>query len=85
MQDLLYLSTSSTAISSTVIGIALVENGEHVNLPRDPAEWPYSDIPSALRDGWRIVKFPETSFQIDESRNYGLGCEFILERLTPTA
>ena len=31
-------------------------------------------------DGWRVVKFPELALMMDESRTYGLGFEFILER-----
>ena len=34
----------------------------------------------AVSDGWRIIKFPEMALLLDESRSFGLACEFILER-----
>ena len=51
-------------------------------VPRDPEEWPYKTVLEAVNDGWRIIKFPEMALLVDESRSYGLACEFILERLT---
>ncbi len=33
-----------------------------------------------MRQGWRVVKFPELALLLDESRSYALGCEFVLER-----
>ena len=34
-----------------------------------------------MRDGWRIVKFPEMALMVaGEEEAYGLGCEFILEK-----
>ena len=41
MQDLLYLQTNSTALDAGVLGIRLVVDGQSVDLPEDPAEWPY--------------------------------------------
>ena len=66
-QDLLYLQTSSTSLNSSVHGMALVENGEISDGPADPEDW-------------RIVQFPNMALMLDESKTYGLGCEFILER-----
>ena len=54
--------------------------GEEVEIPREPAEWPYQTVMDALRDGWRIISFPNLALMMDESRTVGLGCEFILER-----
>ena len=34
----------------------------------------------AIRDGWRVIKFTEMALMLDESRTYGLGFDFILER-----
>lgn len=79
-QDLLYLQTNSTALSASVHGMALVENGEISDGPQDPEDWPYKTPLQAMRDGWRIVQFPNMALMLDESRSYGLGCEFILER-----
>lgn len=80
MQDLLYLQAGSTSPLAQINGIALFAAGVHVPMPRDPSEWPYRRVMDALADGWRIVSFPNPALLLDESRNYGLGCEFILER-----
>lgn len=79
-QDLLYLQTRSTAIDYPVLGMKILENGNLSDGPRDPEEWPYKTVLDAVRDGWRIIKFPEMAVLLDESRSYGLACEFILER-----
>lgn len=84
MQDLLYLQTNSTALDAGVLGIRLVVDGQIVDLPEDPAEWPYQSVLEAIRDGWRVVQFPNLALLMDESKTYGLGCEFILERLKTT-
>ena len=79
-QDLLYLQTRSTAIDYPVLGMKILEDGKLSDGPRDPEEWPYKTVLEAVRDGWRIIKFPEMAVLLDESRSYGLACEFILER-----
>ena len=84
MQDLLYLQTNSTALDAGVLGIRLVVDGQIANLPEDPAEWPYQSGLEAIRDGWHVVQFPNLALLMDESKTYGLGCEFILERLKTT-
>lgn len=79
-QDLLYLQAASTSPTSEVIGIALFVGGEETQVPSCPDYWPYRTPLEAIKDGWRVVKFPELALILDEDRNYGLGCEFILER-----
>lgn len=79
-QDLLYLQTRSTAIDYPVLGMKILEDGSLSDGPRDPEEWPYKTVLDAVQDGWRIIKFPEMAVLLDESRSYGLACEFILER-----
>ena len=79
-QDLLYLHTRSTSIDYPVLGMRILENGVLSDGPRDPDEWPYKTVVEAVNDGWRIIKFPEMALLLDESRSFGLGCEFILER-----
>ena len=79
-QDLLYLHTRSTSIDYPVLGMRILENGKLWDGPRDPDEWPYKSVVEAVNDGWRIIKFPEMALLLDESRSFGLGCEFILER-----
>jgi hypothetical protein len=79
-QDLLYLQALTTSLGSQVQGMLLVQNGEISNGPADPNDWPYRTVLDAIRDGWRVVQFPNLALMLDESRTYGLGCEFILEK-----
>tara|TARA_Y100000310_G_scaffold213791_1_gene214781 strand:- start:18 stop:386 length:369 start_codon:yes stop_codon:yes gene_type:complete len=79
-QDLLYLQTGSTSLNSGVHGMSIVHNGEISDGPTDPDDWPYKTPLQAIRDGWRVIQFPDMALIMDESKTYGLGCEFILER-----
>ena len=81
-QRLLYLNTGNTGVDSQVLGMALVENGEIVEGPDDVDEWPYNSVLEAMDDGWRVIKFPEMALLLQEDKTFGLGCEFILEKLT---
>jgi hypothetical protein len=81
-QDLLYLQAGSTSPASAVVGISLIQNGRVVELPDDPNDWPYKTPLEAIRDGWRVIQFPNLALMMDETRTYGLGCEFILERMS---
>ena len=81
-QRLLYLNTGNTGVDSQVLGMALVENGEILEGPDDVDEWPYNSVLEAMDDGWRIIKFPEMALLLQEDKTFGLGCEFILEKLT---
>jgi hypothetical protein len=80
-QQLLYLQAASTGVDSAVLGMALVCDGQVHEGPQDPADWPYQTVLAAINDGWRVVKFPELALLLQEDQTYGLGCEFILERL----
>ena len=79
-QDILYLQAVSTSLASQVHGMLLMENGEIADEIPDPEDWPYQTVLEAIRDGWRVVQFPNLALLLDETRTYGLGCEFILER-----
>ena len=81
-QRLLYLNTGNTGVDSPVLGMALVENGEILEGPDDVDEWPYNSVLEAMSDGWRVIKFPEMALLLQEDKTFGLGCEFILEKLT---
>ena len=50
-------------------------------MPKDADEWPYQFFLDAINDGWRVVKFPEQSLLLSEERSYGLGCEYVLEKI----
>jgi len=78
--DLLYLQADSMAIGAGVLGMFTVENGEIHEGPPDPGDWPYATVLDALKDGWRVLKFPDLAMFVDETKLYGPGVEFILEK-----
>jgi hypothetical protein len=79
-QDLLYLQASSTSVVSSVVGMSMVCAGEVIEGPAAPEKWPYQTVLAAIRDGWRVVKFPELALLLIGEGTVGLGCEFILEK-----
>jgi hypothetical protein len=79
-QDLLYLQTHNSSLQAPVRGMMLVRDGELFEGPVDAREWPYQCALDAIRDGWRVIQFPDLALLMDETRAGGLGCEFILER-----
>ena len=79
-QDLLYLQAGSTSLTSPIHGMLLMQNGEIAEEIPEPESWPYQTVLEAVRDGWRVIQFPNLALLLDETRTYGLGCEFILER-----
>lgn len=80
-QDLLYLQASGTDLNSEVIGMRVVLDGEVSDGPDDPDDWPYQTVLDAVRDGWRIIDFPNLALLLDESRTYAYGAEFVLEKI----
>ena len=80
-QDVLYLQAGTTSPGAAVVGMLLVEAGELREGPLNPDDWPYQTVLDAVRDGWRIISFPNMALlTVDEKEFYGLGAEFILER-----
>ncbi len=80
-QDILYLQARSTSPESPVVGMLLIEDGELSEGPPDPDDWPYQTVLDAVREGWRIISFPNMALlTVDKKEFYGLGFEFILER-----
>ena len=80
VQDVLYLHTNVNSLTSPVLAMRILEGGEISDGPEDPDDWPYQSVQEAIQDGWRVLKFPELALMMDESRTYGLGFEFTLER-----
>ena len=80
-QNLLYLQASGTDLNSEVIGMRIVLDGEVSDGPDDPDDWPYQTVLEAVRDGWRIIDFPNLALLLDESRTYAYGAEFVLEKI----
>ena len=79
-QDLLFLQTPTTWLEDKVIGMSMVEDGELLDGPEDPADWPYKTVLEAIRDGWRVVRFPVVP-PSGGSMDSHVFCEFILEKL----
>lgn len=79
-QDLLYLQASSTSLESSILGMTMVRAGEIVPVIPAAPDWPYANVLEAIRDGWRVIKFPELALLMVEDRTISLGCEFILEK-----
>ena len=79
-QDLLYLQCSTVGLDCAILGMRMVIDGEFDDGPDDPEDWPYKSVLDALKDGWRIVSFPDLGLLVDESKTFGLGHEFILEK-----
>lgn len=80
-QDLLYLQAAGTALDTQVIGMRMVIDGELSDGAADPDDWPYQTVLDAIRDGWRIIEFPNLALLLDESRTYAYGAEFVLEKI----
>jgi hypothetical protein len=80
-QDLLYLQTLFSSVTSKVNGMSLIQGGEVVPSPENPDDWPYQSVLDAINDGWRVISFPNLALMMDNSETYGMGCEFILEKI----
>ena len=80
-QSLLYVQTSHNAVHSDLLGYTLVINGEAQPGSHNRAEWPYRSVADAIKDGWRIISFPNTALLMDPDNTYGIGPEFILEKM----
>ena len=80
-QDLLYVQAAGTALDTQVIGMRMVTDGELSDDADDPDDWPYQTVLDAIRDGWRIIEFPNLALLLDESRTYAYGAEFVLEKI----
>ncbi len=78
-QSLLYLQTSTTWVEDKVIGMVIVENGAVSDGPDDPAKWPYKTVLEAIKDGWRVIRFP-VQMPVGSSYDSHVPCEFILEK-----
>ena len=81
-QELLYLQTATTSVTSEVIGMSLVAGGEVSDGPMDPGQWPYKSVLEAMEDGWRVVRFP-VQLPAGHTQDAHITCEFVLERWGP--
>jgi hypothetical protein len=79
-QCVLYLYSKSTSMRAGIAGWVLVDPTQ----PYEPAlpsqEAPYGSVVEAVRDGWRIVQFPNPAlYSFSDTDNRYVGYEFILE------
>ena len=59
----------------------ILVDGELSDGPESPEDWPYRTVLDAITDGWRVIKFPELALMLDPERNYGIGSDFVLEKM----
>ena len=78
-QSLLYLQTATTSVTSQVVGMLQVADGEVSDGPFDPADWPYKTVLDAINAGWRVIRFPAQLLS-GHSPDVHVTCEFILEK-----
>ena len=81
-QDVLYMQTVFSSVTSRINGISMICDGQVLEMPDDPEDWPYASVLEAINDGWRIVSFPNMALMMDDARSHGVGNEFILERIS---
>ena len=80
-QELMIVETSSSCPSSRIAAMKRFADGAPQVLPDDPEQWPYATPLEAVRDGWRIIAFPELALQlVGDDEWHGLGFRFVLER-----
>ncbi len=79
-QQLLFLRVSGLTVSSEVVGMLTLENGEIDEGPLEPEDWPYNTVIEAIQAGWRVIKFPELALWMDETKTYEVGGEYVLEK-----
>lgn len=78
-QNLLYLQTRSSSVTSDVIGMTMLVDGAIDEGPAAFEDWPYKTVVAAIADGWRVIRFP-AELPSAHSADGHVICEFILER-----
>lgn len=80
-QELLILETGTSSPAAQVMAFSHFAGGEAQVVPDDPAQWPYATPLAAVKDGWRIIAFPEMALLLSGDEDWrGLGFRFVLER-----
>lgn len=79
-QDLLYLQSGTTGLDTDLVGMSMIRDGEIDYGSANKDEWPYKSVLDAIRDGWRVISFPNLALLMDDTKTFGLGFEFILEK-----
>ena len=79
-QSLLYIHARVNSVFSDPLSMYIVEDGQDEEAANDADKFLYSSVRQAMADGWRVIKFPEWAFALQDQETHGLGYEFILER-----
>lgn len=83
-QRLLYLHAAGPGIQTKVIGYALHEIFEGYTSggidPLAPKSL-YGTVHDAIRDGWRVIHFPQQNAAFEDREIDLIGYEFILEKM----
>jgi len=78
-QNLLYLQTQSSSLTSNVIGMTMLVDGVVDEGPAAYEDWPYKTVVEAIADGWCVIRFP-AELPSAHSADGHVICEFILEK-----
>jgi hypothetical protein len=86
-QRLLYLHAANPSVYSPLLNATLIEPVEGQPAQVDPlaTPLPYRSVHDAIRDGWRVVQFPDQRAPFDDREIDIVGYEFILEKLQEAA
>jgi hypothetical protein len=86
-QRLLYLHAANPSVYSPLLNATLIEPVEGQPAQVDPLArpLPYQSVHDAIRDGWRVVQFPDQRAPFDDREIDIVGYEFILEKLQEAA
>ncbi|MDA1139390.1 MAG: hypothetical protein O3B01_12465 [Planctomycetota bacterium] len=83
-QKLLVLYLSNSDLGSSVCGWAVFDGtGKETHSSGDADESPYQSVLAAMRDGWRVIQFPQLLPQPtgQEYSTSFMRYEYILEKL----
>jgi len=84
LQRLLYLHAAMPSIRSEVVNSALHEPLDEAGPMIDPLAAPgplYGSVAEAVRDGWRVIHFPDQRSPFDDREIDVVGYEFVLEKM----
>ena len=79
-QSLLYIHARVNSVFSEPLSMYIVEDGKDEEAVDEAGQFLFQSVREAMDDGWRVIKFPELAFVMQDQETHGLGYEFILER-----
>ncbi|MCX5662825.1 MAG: hypothetical protein NTW19_24345 [Planctomycetota bacterium] len=86
-QWILYIHAAHPSIHAETLSATLHEPAPDKVPQLDPLAKPipYKSVHEAIRDGWRVIHFPNQRDAFDDREIDVVGYEFILEKLQPPA